>query len=233
MESSFYDFAARAASALSSSDPAAKSRALDLLEDAIAFERAAAALAGLSERMKSAPWIFEIALSCRSSGVRDGNVVLRVKPSLGEKADSESNLPDIIDFAVAAGKLAHGTLASSEALAARQLHDSMAMRGAFLLGSRGLGFDSQSAAHARSDFAWAESELSKAMERAGRNHSEWLPHDSLGSNSLRRVPASECSSADSIARALGWSALAARLEQRTLQATTPASESPKGRPPAL
>lgn len=200
----------------------AKAQAFDAVEEAVALERACSALELLSLASRDAPWVQEIALRSRFGTGHGAALHLSIVPSLGEEREREAmlaglpaNLPAMIDFAIAASKITHGTVQKEDLPSTRALGD--AMRSTFWLASRQDGFCGSSAATLKSRLAFAERELAKAMSWAQRSGAEWMrgPAPDAG-HWEQKASRPRMDSGESLARFLGWTELATRIEHRAL-----------------
>lgn len=199
------------------------------LEEAMAFERACSALERLAEAMSRHRWAKELHFRWRGSG-HMSTPSLSLSVSAGDDPDLKRNdltLAAVMDFTIAAGKLARGELQEKELKDLRQFAD--AARGAFILGSRQEGFDAESARGLKSDLELCESELSKAFVWADRRRLGWLDHGALDSHWSLTV--GSFSNGKALAEALKMPALAAEMERRELALeirANPEASAPRG-----
>lgn len=195
----------------------------DLIEEAIAKERAVSALELMAEAIKEAPWVKEISIRWRFTHNQRGNYDLRIAPSLGqtEPFGNGVNLVSIIEFSIVAGRLGDGTLREQDAAAIRSNAD--AMRAAFALAARGEGFSGKTAERFKNKIMVAESELGKALGFcASCRHDipSWFPM-ALHQSFDKRIERDASHDAQSLAHALGLQSLAADIESRAIGSSTP------------
>jgi hypothetical protein len=204
------------------------------LEEAVAFERACSSLELLAETMSKHRWAKELHFRWRSAAhMAPPQLTLSASVSADDQDLTRNNLTlsSMVDFTIAAGRLAQGEFREKDLSDLRQFGD--AARGAFILGARQCGFDADSALDFKTSLELCEKELSKAFAWAERRRLSWLDKGALESNwAITLSSQSAFSSSKALAEALKMPALAAELERRTLAAEVSAhpeaSDSPRG-----
>lgn len=203
---------------------AEKTPGIEALEKAIALERACSAFELLAEAARANPWVKELSFRWRSTSAYSDATGLKIAPGLAEPRDPDSrsswDLSAIIEFSIAATRLADGDVFDETIQSSRNFSD--ALRPSFLLAAREPAFSGRAARSFKAQLDLAERELSRSMSWACRADSSWMPSTTVaGGNWEKKANKEQIQSSQEMATLLGWPALAAEIERRALGSAAP------------